>query len=61
MHINLAGIFTRLPLKIMPAGDVFRQKNDEIFKDVPNVFAIADFILVVCYDVNGRDHDTTLK
>ena len=31
-------------------------KIDEIFKDLPNVFGIADDILVVGYDSDGNDH-----
>ena len=33
---------------------------DEIFKDLPNVFGIANDILVVDYDSNGMDYDDTL-
>ena len=36
-------------------------KKYEIFKDLPNVFGIADDILVVGYDSNGKDHDETLQ
>ena len=36
---------------------MFQQKIDEIFNDMPNMFVIADDILVVGYDDNGRDHD----
>ena len=38
----------------------FQQKIDEIFSDLPNVFGIADDILVVGYDSDGKDHDKTL-
>ena len=31
----------------------------KIFKNLPNVFDIADDILVVRYDVDGKDHDDT--
>ena len=36
-------------------------KSDEIFKGLTNVFDIADDILVVGNDADGRDHDETLK
>ena len=36
-------------------------RNNEIFKDLPNVFGIADNSLIVVYDANGRDHDTTFR
>ena len=38
-----------------------KEKMDEIFKDLPNVFVITDDILVVGYDRDGKDHDGTLK
>ena len=37
-----------------------QRKIGEIFKDLPSVFGIADDILVVGYDVDGKDHDDTL-
>ena len=40
---------------------MFQQKIDEIFNDMPNVFGIADDILVVGYEDNGRDHDETVQ
>ena len=36
---------------------MFQHKIDEIFNDMPNVFGIADDILVIGYDKNGADHD----
>ena len=38
-------------------GDMFQCKIDEIFNDMPNVFGIADDILVIGYDKDGTDHD----
>ena len=40
---------------------MFQQKIDEIFKDLPNVFGIADDILVLGYDSDDKDHDDTLQ
>ena len=51
----------RLPFGLAPAGKMFESKIDEIFKDLPNVFDIADDILIVGYNVDGKDHDRTLK
>ena len=34
---------------------------NEMFKDLQNVFGIADDILVLEYDANDTDHDNTLK
>ena len=39
---------------------MFQWKTDEIFKDLPNVFHIADDILIAAYDVDGKDHDRML-
>ena len=43
-----------------PAGDMFQWKFDKIFKDLPNIFGIADNLLIVGYDSDGKDHDETL-
>ena len=40
---------------------MLQRKIDEIFKDLPNEFGIADDILVVEYDVDGKDPDDTLQ
>ena len=36
-------------------SDMFQQKIDEIFEDLPNSFGMADLILIVGYDVDGWD------
>ena len=36
---------------------MFQCKIDEIFNDMPNVFGIADDILVIGYNKDGADHD----
>ena len=38
-------------------GDMFQHKINEIFNDMPNVFGIADDILVIGYDKDGTDHN----
>ena len=38
--------YKHLPFGAAPAGDMFQHKIDEIFNDMPNVFGIADDILV---------------
>ena len=43
------------------AGDMFQGKISEIFNDMPNVFGIADDILVVGYEDDGRDHDESVQ
>ena len=52
--------YKRLPFGAAPAGGMFQRKLDEIFIDLPNIFSIADDILVVGYDIDGKDHDDTL-
>ena len=53
--------YKRFPFGAAPAGDMFQWKKDKIFKDLPNVFGIADDILVYGYDSDGNDHDTLQK
>ena len=45
---------TRLPFGVAPAGDMFQQKMDKIFKDLPNVFGVADDIVILGYDADDR-------
>ena len=40
---------------------MFQWKIDETFKDIPNVFGIADNILVIGYNKDGTDYDETVK
>ena len=40
---------------------MFQRKIDEILKNLQNVFGFADDILVVGYDIDGKDHDDTLQ
>ena len=42
------------------AGDMFQCKIDIIFNNMPNIFGIADDILVIWYDKNGADHEETV-
>ena len=49
--------YKHLPLRAALVGDMFQCKIDEIFNDMPNVFGIADDILVIGYDKDRMDHD----
>ena len=49
--------YKHLPFGAVPAGNMFQCKIDEIFNGIPNVFGIADDILVVEYDKDRTDHD----
>ena len=40
---------------------MFQRKIDKIVKELPNVFGIADDILVVGYEADGKDHDELLQ
>ena len=40
---------------------MFEWKMDEIFNGMPNVFGIADDIMVLGYEDDGRDHDKTVQ
>ena len=46
-----------LPFGAVPAGDMFQHKIEKLFNDMPNVFGIADDILVIGYDKDGADND----
>ena len=52
--------YKQLPFGGAPVGDMFQCKIDEIFSDMPNVFGIADEILVIGYNENGADHDVAV-
>ena len=39
---------------------MFQEKIDEIFSGMPNVFSIADFILIADFNEPDKDHDETL-
>ena len=40
---------------------MFQQKINEIFRDLTNVFGIADGILVVEYDAKDREYNRIMK
>ena len=50
-----------LPFGAVPAGYIFQRKIDQIFNDMPNVYGIADDILVIGYDEDGADHDEAVS
>ena len=43
-----------------PAGDMFTKKRGEVFSVMPNVFNIADDILIAYFDAQGRNHSEML-
>ena len=52
--------YKKLPFGAAPMGDIFQSEIDEIFKDLLHVFGIADDILFIEYDADGKDYDDTL-
>ena len=52
--------YTKLPLDVCLAGDMFQRKIDETFKELPGVFGIADDNLIVGYDRYGTGKNKTL-
>ena len=49
--------YKHLPFRATSAGDMLQCKIDEILNDMPNVFGIAEDILVIGCNKDGRDHD----
>ena len=49
-----------LPFGTALAGDTFQRRIDEIFKELPIVFSIADDILVVGNEADGKENDEIL-
>ena len=41
--------------------DMFQKKIGELFSGLPNVFGIADGILIAGNDEQGKDHDVMLE
>ena len=39
---------------------MFQRKIDEIINDIPDLFGIADDILMIGYDKDGADHDESV-
>ena len=60
MHANFAGTNTKDYHLEQPVWDMFQRIIEKIFQDLPNVFSIADDILVAGYGPDGKDHDKTL-
>ena len=55
-------IYKHLPFGAVPAGgNMFQCKINETFNDIPNVFGIADDILVIGYEKDGTDHNETVN
>ena len=61
LHANLADTDTNdCHLKQPCTGDMFQRKIDDEYLKTYQTFGIADDMLVVGYDSDGKDHDVTL-
>ena len=49
-----------MPMGISCAQDEFQRAIDTTFQDIPNVFGIADDLIVVGFSEDGHDHDQAL-
>ena len=52
--------YKHLPFRAVPVGNMFQCNIDETLYDIPNVFGIADDILMIGYDKDKTDHDETV-
>ena len=52
--------YKHIPFGAVPVGNMFQCKIDEIFSDMPNVFGIAEDILVIGYNEDGAAHDAAV-
>ena len=65
-HIKLFSIpfgrhsYARLPFGAAFIGNMFQMKIDELCNNMPNVFAIADYILITGFDEQVKGHGKTL-
>ena len=50
-----------LAFVVAPTGDMFQRKTDKLLHGLPNVFAIADDILIAGFDDLCRDNDETVE
>ena len=53
--VPLAGTAAGLPFGVLPAGDMFQRKIDELFQGLPNVFGIDDDIFIAGFNELGRE------
>ena len=48
-------------IRAAQVGDMFQKKINKLFSSMPNVFSIADDILIAGFDEQGKDHNETLN
>ena len=50
-----------VPLRAAPTGDMLQKKTDELLTGMPNVFSMADDILIAGFDMQDKHHNETLN
>ena len=53
--------YIRLLYRTAVVSNMFQRKIQKLFSDIPHVFGIADDILTVRFDADGRDCDKRLE
>ena len=53
--------YARLPYRAALEDVMFQLNIDWLFKELPNVFDIADDLFIVGYDANSKDHHRMQK
>ena len=53
--------YIRLSFGAILAGHMFQSKIDKLFSDMPNVFGIADDILIAGFDSHSRHHEVNVE
>ena len=53
--------YIRLLFGAALTDDMFQKKIKGLFNDIPNVFGIADDILIAGFDADGRAHDVKIE
>ena len=53
--------YNRLPFGLSLSQDVFQERIDNIFGDIPGCAGIADDLVIAGWNEDGSDHDATLR
>ena len=53
--------YLQLLFGVAPVGDIFQRKIHELLQGLPNVFGIADDILIAGFNKMGRGYNSTFN
>ena len=53
--------YIQLTLSVIPAGDMFQRKIDELFQGLPNMFSFLDSVLIAGFNNMDGDYDAALN